>query len=161
MVRETKAGKTAGIISETEAYTEDDPASHSFNGKQTKRNKAMFADGGNVYVYTSYGIHHCLNIVSEKSGKGSAVLIRAVLPIAGIDLMRKNRNNKEDSILTNGPGKLCQAFNISLADNGIDMTDKKAPLYILPRQKEPTTIKATPRIGITKATTKKWRFLLA
>ena len=152
----------AGIISETEAYTEDDAASHAYRGRRTKRNEMMFADGGHAYVYTSYGIHHCLNIVSEREGTGCAVLIRAVIPTEGIEKMRHNRNDKLDAILANGPGKLCQALNITLADNGTDLTDKESPLYILPRQQQSTTItiKATPRIGITKATTKKWRFLL-
>ena len=159
LVRETDAGQMAGIIIETEAYTEDDAASHSFNGRRTKRNEMMFACGGRAYVYVSYGMHHCLNVVSEGMGQGCAVLIRAVVPTEGISVMRKNRGDKADAVLTNGPGKLCQAFGISLADNGIDMTSAQSPLYVLPREKESLSIRVTPRIGITKAKNKKRRFL--
>ena len=160
IVRETKAGQIAGMIIETEAYTESDTASHSFDGKRTKRNEMMFADGGYTYVYLSYGIHHCLNIVSERKGQGCAVLIRAVMPTKGITLMQKNRGGKKGNVVTNGPGKVCQAFEIALAENGTDLTDRKSTLYILPKKKKRLSIRATQRIGITKAKDKKWRFLL-
>ncbi len=161
VVRETKLGKMAGMIIETEAYTENDTASHSFNGKRTKRNEMMFTNGGHAYVYISYGIHHCLNIVSEHKGQGCAVLIRAIAPMKGMHLMQKNRGGKRNDILTNGPGKICQAFEISLKDNGIDMTNKKSLLYVLPKIKKQGNIRTTPRVGITKAQDKKWRFLLS
>ena len=160
MVRETILGQMAGMITETEAYTENDPASHSFDGRRTKRNEMMFIDGGYAYVYLSYGIHHCLNIVSECAGKGCAVLIRAIVPVQGITLMQENRGNKKSDVLTNGPGKVCQALGITLADNGVDMTDKKSSLYLLPKKNKQINIRATTRIGISKAQDKKWRFLL-
>ena len=159
-VRETEQGQLAGIITETEAYTESDPASHAYKGRQTKRNTAMFANGGYLYVYVSYGIHHCLNIVSEHAGKGCAVLIRAVQPTAGITTMQKNRDNKRVAALTDGPGKLCQAFNISLEHNGIDMVDIQSPIYITKRKDKPI-IAAKKRVGITKGQEKLWRFVLA
>lgn len=161
LVRETTSGRMSGIIIETEAYTENDAASHAFAGRRTGRNEMMFADGGHTYVYISYGIHHCLNIVSEGRGKGCAVLIRAIKPVRGIALMQKNRGDKNSGTLTNGPGKLCQALSISPADNGIDITDKKSLLYILPKKKKQSDIRATPRIGITRARDKKWRFILS
>ena len=161
VVRNTPSGQMAGIIIETEAYTEDDPASHAFNGKRTKRNEMMFADAGLAYVYVSYGIHHCLNIVSECEGRGCAVLIRAITPVRGITLMQKNRGNKKDTALTNGPGKVCQAFGITLTDNGTDITDKKSSLYLLPKKREYQNITATTRVGISKAQNKKWRFLIS
>ena len=160
LVREMPSGRLAGTIIETEAYTEDDPAAHSFGGRRTKRNEVMFAPGGYAYVYVSYGIHHCLNIVSGQEGRGDAVLIRAIAPTEGIAQMRKSRGGKKDALLADGPGKLCQAFAISLAENGINMTDAAAPLYVLPRDKRPTAITATPRVGISKARNRPWRFLL-
>jgi len=159
LMRETETGRMAGTIVETEAYTEDDAASHSFGGRRTKRNAMMFASAGHAYVYVSYGIHHCLNIVSESMGQGCAVLIRAVMPTEGIAQMRKNRGDVSDTLLTNGPGKLCQAFGITGEHNGIDMTDAGSPLYVVPREEKAISIRATPRIGITKAKSKKYRFL--
>ena len=160
LVRETEPKQMKGMITETEAYTEDDPASHSFKGRRTKRNEVMFASGGYVYVYISYGIHHCLNIVSEDAGRGCAVLIRAVKPIAGIATMQKNRGDRENKVLTDGPGKLCQAFGISLEHNSTDLTDLQSSIYIVGRESEPNIV-ASERIGISKGQNKKWRFTLA
>ena len=159
-VQETPQGTIAGIITETEAYTEDDAASHSFCGKKTARNSAMFESGGHLYVYLTYGIHHCVNIVSEKEGIGCAVLIRAVEPQEGVDLLRRNRAGRNDHMLTNGPGKLCQAFGITLQHDGIDLTDAQSSIYITERTTVPSGITAMPRIGISKAKGKLWRFLL-
>ena len=159
LVKKTKKETLAGIITETEAYTETDKASHTFGGKRTKKNNVMFKEGGFLYVYFTYGIHHCLNIVTEREGKGSAVLIRAVTPVKGIKTMMKNRRKNTQKGLTDGPGKICQAFNIDIQDNGIDLVDKKTIIYVTEQVKKPTKIIKTPRIGISKETEKKWRFV--
>ena len=158
LVRQLPGSVLAGSIIETEAYTEDDPAAHSFGGKRTKRNEVMFAEGGHLYVYTSYGIHQCMNIVSEHEGRGCAVLIRALKPIQGINILRKNRGNREDTNMTNGPGKVCQAFGITMEQNGMDITDTQSAIYIRAGNKTPNSI-ATERIGISKGKNRKWRFL--
>lgn len=160
LVRETPRGRMAGVIVETEAYTENDAAAHSFGGKRTVRNEVMFKRCGYLYVYFTYGVHHCLNVVSEREGKGCAVLIRAIKPMEGAALMRINRGNKRDSDLTNGPGKLCQALAITLKHNGTDLTDAQSPIYLLDREAGSPVIKRTPRIGISRAKDKLWRFVV-
>lgn len=161
LVRKTPQGNIAGIITETEAYTEADEAAHSFGGKKTLKNKIMFKSGGYLYVYFTYGMHYCLNIVSEKEGKGCAVLIRAVRPTKGLNLIRSNRGNREDNDLTNGPGKLCQALDITLKHNGLDLTSEQSPIYLINRKVKPSLIKSTPRVGISKAKDKPWRFIIS
>ena len=158
-VREAGDVRMSGVIVETEAYTEEDPAAHSFGGRRTKRNEVMFARAGCLYVYFTYGMHHCLNVVSEEEGRGCAVLIRAVVPLEGIDLMRNNRGDRRDSELTNGPGKVCHAFGITRAHNGTDLIDAPSPLYILDRDYTPA-IQCTPRVGISKAQEVLWRFVI-
>ena len=159
LVRETPQGIITGVITETEAYTEDDEASHSFGGRKTKRNEAMFMNGGHLYVYFIYGTYHCLNIVSEKEGRGSAVLIRSIVPEEGIELLQNNCISKRDDGLTNGPGKLCRALGITLKHNGIDITDDKSPIYLVNRKAVPFVIRSTPRVGISKAKNTLWRFI--
>ena len=136
LVRQINGRTIAGIISETEAYTDRDPASHSFRG-QTARNSAMFGPPGHAYVYFIYGNHFCLNAVAKR-GKSGAVLIRGILG-------------------TEGPGRLTKRFGINRRLDGIDLT-KKGELFIAGGERFPIT--ATPRIGITKAKEKKWRFLI-
>lgn len=159
-VYEHNIGTLAGIILETEAYTERDEASHTFGGRKTHKNEAMFSDGGHLYVYFTYGMHHCMNIVSEQEGFGSAVLLRALHPRTGLDIMARHRGciGTEKVGLTDGPGKLCQAFDITRNQSGIDLTDARSPIYLLPRQRRPRSIQRTPRIGISRAKEKLWRF---
>lgn len=159
IVRMVDGQLVAGIITETEAYCGlMDPASHAFGG-QTKRNAAMFGTPGHSYVYFTYGNHYCLNLVAkEKDAPAGGVLIRGLIPCDGIEHMKKLRNTHVLSNLTSGPGKIGQAFKLSLTDNHIDVT-KKSALYVtegvLIGKDE---IEASPRIGISKATDLLWRF---
>jgi DNA-3-methyladenine glycosylase len=142
-----------GVITETEAYRRDDPASHSFSGP-TARNGVMFGPPGRAYVYRSYGIHWCLNIVSGEAG--GAVLIRALEPRWGIETMMARRNMADVSRLCAGPGRLCQAL-------GVDMTHNGLPMFAAPfemRREGEAGIEASRRIGITKAVEQPWRFTL-
>jgi DNA-3-methyladenine glycosylase len=157
--------KLAGKIVEVEAYHGDfDEAAHSFRGI-TNRNKIMFDDGGYLYVYFTYGAHFCSNVVTGKKGQGTAVLIRAVEPLAGIDLMIKNRfgrklkSEKEIYNLTSGPGKFCQSFGIGRAHSGIDLTGKE--IFILDGEKiNKNKIGISKRIGISKSVDLPWRFYI-
>ena len=152
-------------IVEVEAYEgETDEASHSYNG-ETPRNKIMFNHGGFLYVYLSYGVHHCCNVVTGVEGKGSAVLIRAVEAIEGIEKMIFNRfgnKSKDDKLkfnLTNGPGKVCQALDINLSHSGLDLTGNK--VYIISNTKlKKSEIGTSERIGITKSVELQWRFFI-
>ena len=151
-------GRTAGIIVETEAYLGgDDLASHSAAGI-TPRTKVIFGPPGHAYVYLSYGVHECLNIVAEPAGKAGCVLIRALEPIEGLDIMRTRRQRaRNDRELTAGPGKLTQAMAITRAHNGIDMT--RGNLIVrAPASASPIEIEVTKRIGITKCADLPLRF---
>lgn len=154
-----KIGRTelSGIITETEAYRHtDDPASHAF-GRKTDRNKVMFEDVGHAYVYFTYGMHYCFNVVARHPKiKAGAVLIRAIKPENGIKKMQKNRKITNLKNLTNGPAKLTQALEITKDHYGIDLT-KDSRLYIAQGIK-PKKITASPRIGIKNATDKLWNF---
>lgn len=141
-----------GRIVETEAYTRDDAASHSFRGP-TPRNRSMFGPAGRAYVYRSYGLHWCFNIVAAGQG---AVLVRALEPLAGHSDMAARRGGS--AALCSGPGRLAQALAISLAHDGLDVT--AAPFSLLDRTAEPAVLSG-PRIGITKAQERPWRFGLA
>lgn len=156
LVHESPEGKTVGKIVETEAYLWNDPAAHSFSGK-TQRNAPMFSEAGRAYIYFTYGMHFCFNVVTAKEGIGEAVLIRALEPIEGIDLMQQRRNQNEIYQLCNGPAKLVQAMAISKEYNNHFLLDK--PLYLQER-KGKVDIVSTPRIGISKAKDKRWRFLM-
>lgn len=139
----------SGRIIETEAYlSECDEASHSYRG-QTTRNAAMFAQAGTIYVYRSYGVHYCINIVTESEGTGSAVLIRALAPLAGIDKMKVNRGVEQTEKLTNGPGNLTKALGISIDDNF--KTINKENILLLNDGYEIGEIICSKRVGITKA----------
>ena len=157
IIRKIGRNEISGIITETEAYRHsDDPASHAFR-KITERNKIMFGEVGFAYVYFTYGMHFCFNIVAREPKKSAgAVLIRAIEPIKGIKIMQKNRKIQDLKNLTNGPAKLAQALNITKKHYGLDVT-KKSELYIMEGIK-PQKIVASPRIGITKAVNKLWNF---
>ena len=141
-----------GIIVETEAYDTSDPASHSFRGP-TPRNGVMFGPPGFVYVYKIYGIHWCLNFVCQK---GSAVLIRALEPTAGIERMSERRGGLVTRQLCSGPGKLCQALAINIAHNGLPID--APPFSLLAAESTPAILTGT-RIGITKGVEAPWRFV--
>ncbi|WP_322516977.1 DNA-3-methyladenine glycosylase [Rhodopseudomonas palustris] len=143
-----------GVIVEVEAYHHTDPAAHSFGG-QTARNAVMFGPPGFAYVYRSYGIHWCVNVVCEAEGSASAVLIRALAPTHGVDAMRKRRGLDDLRSLCSGPGKLTQALGISIAANGLPLD---APPFAIHRKIGEPDIVTGPRIGITKAAELPWRF---
>lgn len=155
----------SGKIVEVEAYHGDfDKAAHSYNGI-TKRTKIIFEAGGYLYVYFTYGAHHCCNVVTGKKGQGTAILIRAVEPLTGIECMIKNRfarilkNENEIYNLTSGPGKTCKAFGISRKHSGIDLTGDK--IFILEAEKiKGKDIEISKRIGISKSIDLPWRFFI-
>jgi DNA-3-methyladenine glycosylase len=151
--------RLSGIIVETEAYGyRDDPASHAYRGR-TPRNQVMFEDVGKAYVYFTYGNHYCMN-VSARSNKSEAgaVLIRGIEPTDGLEIMRQFRQVDNSFSLTSGPGKLSQALKIGSALNGIDITDQNSEVHIEIGIK-PVRVITTPRIGITRAAERKWRFV--
>jgi DNA-3-methyladenine glycosylase len=155
----------SGKIVEVEAYHGDfDEAAHSFGGI-TKRNEIMFETGGYLYVYFTYGAHHCCNVVTGKKGQGTAVLIRAVEPLTGIEKMIRNRfgrklkNNNEIFNLTSGPGKTCQAFGIDRKHSGLDLTGNE--IFILESGKvKSIEIGISRRIGISRSVDLPWRFFI-
>ena len=157
LVRKVGKRVLSGVIIETEAYKgKNDPASHS-SRKKTERNKIMFAEVGRAYVYFTYGMHYCFNVVAKKEeDESGAVLIRAIQPIQGIKHMIKNRKTNVVSNLANGPGKLTQAMQITLKEYNLDLT-KNSSLFIVDGEK-PAKIIAKPRIGIKTGVDKLWNF---
>jgi DNA-3-methyladenine glycosylase len=162
LVRIDAAGVRAGMILETEAYIgPDDKASHASRGR-TPRTSVMFGPAGFAYIYLIYGMHHCLNIVTDQEDYPAAVLIRAVEPSEGLELMQKQRPLLDVRRLTNGPGKLCQAFGIDRRLNGLDMCGEA--LFIEARAISPVDIVVTTRVGVDYAgpwRDKPWRFYIA
>jgi DNA-3-methyladenine glycosylase len=150
-------GGVGGPIVEVEAYHHTDPAAHSYRGR-TSRNAVMFGPPGHAYVYRSYGIHWCVNFVCEAEGSASAVLIRALMPAAGLAAMRRRRGVSDDRLLCAGPGRVCEALAISNAHNGAALD--KAPFTLFART-APAEVVAGPRIGISKAADLPWRYGLA
>ena len=146
-----------GTIVEVEAYDHEDPAAHGFGGR-TARNASMFGPPGHAYVYRSYGIHWCLNFVCEGVGVASAVLIRALEPTAGIPAMQKRRKMRDMRLLCAGPGRLCEALGVTRAHDGLALD---APPFRLFARPHAIPLAVGPRIGISKAMAKPWRYGLA
>jgi DNA-3-methyladenine glycosylase len=147
-----------GEIVETESYERDDPACHAYVGL-TDRTEPLFGPPGRAYVYLSYGIHSLLNAVCEPEGEAAAVLIRALRPTAGLEAMRERRGDRPERELCSGPGKLTEALGIGLEQNEADLA--RDPFLLLPPEGNPPPIVTGPRIGITKAVERPWRFCAA
>lgn len=162
LIRKYKGKLLVGKIVETEAYLHNDTASHSYRGK-TKRNEVMFWQGGHLYVYFTYGMHFCCNVVTEEEGKGCAVLIRAVEPVENIELMKIHRNidtSKNVYNLTNGPAKLCKAFALGRNENGTDLCGDKFWVGKTEIRNPKSEIISSSRVGITNGSEYKWRFYI-
>lgn len=149
----------SGMIVETEAYDQSDAASHSYR-RRTPRTDAMFGPAGHLYVYFTYGMHYCCNIVTGPEGHGSAVLIRALQPLNGVEEMSRLRGGRTGTDLTNGPAKICQALRIDKTWNGHDLRTEPIRLISPPSGKGilAKDIVASTRIGITRDTDRLWRF---
>jgi DNA-3-methyladenine glycosylase len=143
-----------GRIVEVEAYDHEDPASHGFRGR-TERNASMFGPPGHAYVYRSYGIHWCLNLVCEEVGVANAVLLRALEPTRGLEQMRARRGLEDERLLCSGPGRLCQALGVTREHDGLALD---RPPFELLAGDSPAEIVTGPRIGITRAAELPWRY---
>jgi DNA-3-methyladenine glycosylase len=152
------SGRCAGRIVEVEAYRSDEPAAHTFRGP-TPRTQVMFGPAGHLYVYFSYGMHHCANVVTGAVGDGQAVLLRALTPLRGLDVMTARRHGRA-AHLADGPGKLCQALALDRSHTGIDLCAGGEVRLVDDGTPPPSVIVTTPRIGITKAVDLPWRFLV-
>jgi DNA-3-methyladenine glycosylase len=146
-----------GVIVEVEAYDQDDPAAHGYRG-QTERNASMFGPAGQAYVYRSYGIHWCLNLVCAPEGRAEAALVRALEPTAGLDVMRARRGVSELRLLCSGPGRLCQALGVTREHDGLALDEPPFELRAAPG---PVEVAEGTRIGLTKAVDRPWRYALA
>lgn len=175
LIRREPEALLIGRICEVEAYTQDDPASHSYRGL-TSRNHWMFGPAGHAYVYRIYGVHYCFNVVTGEEGIGEAVLIRAVEPLCGQEQMALRRRLSEKGVvlselltqkrwlraLCSGPARLCEAFGIDTTFNGVDLMNPQSPLFLAKERETeglPTPIIATCRVGITQGRERQWRFL--
>lgn len=158
LVRELNGQTLRGRIVETEAYDQTDAASHSYKG-QTPRTEVMFGPSGHLYVYFTYGMHYCMNIVTGPPGHGSAVLIRALEPLEGAEIMQNNRGSVSNPNLTNGPAKLCQALAIDKTLNGHNLHNSPLQLIVKPVLQQSEIIQTT-RIGISQSKDTPWRFYI-
>jgi DNA-3-methyladenine glycosylase len=162
ITRNLHGERLTGRITEIEAYLGlSDPASHSFIGK-TARNAVLFGPPGFSYIYFIYGMHYCLNFSCQPDGEPGGVLIRALQPVEGVATMSHLRGFSgpaNPKLLCSGPGRLCQALGITLAENGLDVTRTKSPLRVLDDGFHPASISVTPRIGISKAVDMPLRFV--
>jgi DNA-3-methyladenine glycosylase len=145
-----------GRIVEVEAYDHDDPAAHGFRGR-TERNAAMFGPAGHAYVYRSYGIHWCLNLVCDGEGVAAAVLLRALEPTHGLEVMHARRGVDDVRLLAAGPGRLAQALGVTRAHDGLPLD--RPPFELLARADVPSVV-AAPRVGITRAAEEPWRYVV-
>jgi DNA-3-methyladenine glycosylase len=152
---ELYVGGVGGRIVEVEAYDHEDPAAHGFGNRRTAGNASMFLSGGHAYVYRSYGIHWCLNFVCGEPNVASAVLVRALEPLAGLDEMRSRRGLDEPRLLCAGPGRLCQALGVTREHDGLPLDE---PPFELRERLDPVEIVTGTRIGITKAADRPWRY---
>jgi DNA-3-methyladenine glycosylase len=157
LVYRSPAGVMAGVIVETEAYGPEDPANHAFRGL-SKRNAHMFGPPGMAYIYRIYGMYWCLNAVTRPEGHGEAVLIRALEPIEGVELMEANRGMTDRRLLCKGPGRLCMALGLTGEMNGADLAEET--LFITEKRQEQFDITVTTRIGLTKAADFPWRYYI-
>ena len=156
LVHDAPPGRTAGRIVEVEAYLGPrDPASHAY--RRTSRSEVMWGRPGTAYVYFSYGAHACMNVVTEAEGRAGAVLLRALEPVEGLALMRRRRGTDDLRLLASGPGRLTQALGVTLDLNRSDLVT--GPLYVA-RGVPPAAIARTPRIGISAAADRRWRFVV-
>ncbi len=152
-------GKTlSGRIVEAEAYSSDDPASHAFRGR-TERNRALFGEPGHAYIYFTYGMHFCLNVVAHSGKPAGGVLIRALEPLEGVDLMRKRRGAARLRDLTRGPGNVTRALGIDRSLYGLDLT-RRGALYIVDTGAPKVPLLKTPRIGVRAGKERLWRFVV-
>jgi DNA-3-methyladenine glycosylase len=146
-----------GRIVEVEAYDHEDPAAHGYRGR-TERNRSMFGPPGHAYVYRSYGIHWCLNLVCEEEGSASAVLVRALEPTHGVKALRARRGLEDDRLLCSGPGRLCHALGVTREHDGLALD--RDPFELHAREVEAEIVTGL-RVGITKAAERPWRYALA
>jgi DNA-3-methyladenine glycosylase len=161
LMREDEDALLAGIIVEVEAYAgARDPASHAWRG-ETERNRVMFGPPGHAYIYLSYGMHTCLNVVTGREGEASAVLVRALEPLAGLDVMARRRGACEPLRLMRGPGCVGEALGLTRAENGADLTHGSLRILDLPPERRGHAIARTRRIGIRRAVERPWRWVLA
>ena len=161
LVRDAPEGRVAGRIVEVEAYSDrGDPASHARAGR-TARNAVMFGPAGHAYIYFTYGMHHCLNLVTGRAGRAAAVLVRALEPVLGLDVMRRRRGAVPERNLASGPGCVATALGLTRAHDGCDLT--RGPLWVsdLPPRRGGHRVAAGPRVGIRVGTERAWRFRLA
>ncbi len=158
LVRRLLDGRTAAVrIVETEAYQEDDPASHSYRGP-TARTEVMFGPPGRLYVYFTYGMHFCMNVVTGHAREGSAVLLRAGEPLEGIDAMREFRRVDDVRLLCSGPGRLCQALAVTRAENGLDLARASSMALREGITISRRDVEITTRVGIRVGVERRWRF---
>lgn len=157
LVHETPQGRLVGRIVEVEAYRgARDPASHAY--RMTPRSGIMWGRPGTAYVYFTYGNHYCMNVVTEREGTAGAVLLRALEPVEGVETMQRRRGTSDIKLVASGPGRLTQAMGVGPQHNGLDLT--VAPLYIASGPRITVRVKAGPRIGISAATNRPWRFYI-
>ena len=157
LVRQLDGETLVARLVECEAYQEDDPASHSYRGL-TGRTEVMFGPPGHLYVYFTYGMHFCMNVVTGREGEGSAALLRAAGPLSGIEVMRRNRGVKTPRLLCSGPARLTQALAIARSHNGLDLVGRGELFIARGRAVPAERVAVSPRVGITSALDRPWRF---